>query len=62
MGTSHHEPMLRAQQEWKRHGKGPWNYATNADVLREFLADPFVIPRGTAVDFDHVRQFREAPE
>ncbi len=36
MGTSHHEPMLRAQQEWKRHGKGPWNYATNADVLRAF--------------------------
>ena len=26
MGTSHHEPMLRAQQEWKRYGKGPWNY------------------------------------
>jgi hypothetical protein len=23
MGTSHHEPMLRAQQEWKRHGIGP---------------------------------------
>jgi len=22
MGTSHHEPMLRAQQEWKRYGKG----------------------------------------
>ena len=36
MGTSHHEPMLRAQQEWKRHGKGPWNYATNADVLAHF--------------------------
>lgn len=36
MGTSHHEPMLRAQQEWKRHGQGPWNYATNADVLRAF--------------------------
>ena len=36
MGTSHHEPMLRAQQEWKRHGRGPWNYATNADVLRTF--------------------------
>jgi hypothetical protein len=36
MGTSHHEPMLRAQQEWKRHGKGPWDYARNADVLREF--------------------------
>ena len=36
MGTSHHEPMLRAQQEWKRHGKGPWNYATNPGVLRAF--------------------------
>jgi hypothetical protein len=36
MGTSHHEPMLRAQQEWKRHGRGPWNYATNPDVLRAF--------------------------
>ncbi|MBZ5681347.1 MAG: glycosyl hydrolase 115 family protein [Acidobacteriia bacterium] len=36
MGTSHHEPMLRAQQEWKRHGKGPWGYSTNAEVLRNF--------------------------
>jgi Glycosyl hydrolase family 115/Gylcosyl hydrolase family 115 C-terminal domain len=36
MGTSHHEPMLRAQQEWKRHGTGPWDYSKNADVLNEF--------------------------
>ena len=36
MGTSHHEPMLRAQQEWKRHGTGPWNYQTNDSVLRAF--------------------------
>ena len=36
MGTSHHEPMLRAQQEWKRHGKGPWDYNTNAGELRAF--------------------------
>lgn len=36
MGTSHHEPMLRAQQEWKRHGSGPWDYARNDEVLREF--------------------------
>jgi hypothetical protein len=36
MGTSHHEPMLRAQQEWRRHGTGPWNYATNGEVLRQF--------------------------
>jgi len=36
MGTTHHEPMLRAQQEWKRHGQGPWDYTKNADVLRAF--------------------------
>jgi GH35 family endo-1,4-beta-xylanase len=36
MGTSHHEPMLRAQQEWKRYGNGPWNYQTNAAVLDSF--------------------------
>jgi len=36
MGTSHHEPMLRAQQEWKRHGAGPWDYSKNAEVLNEF--------------------------
>lgn len=36
MGTSHHEPMIRAQQEWKRHGTGPWNYETNGEVLRKF--------------------------
>ena len=36
MGTSHHEPMMRAQQEWKRHGLGPWDYSKNATALREF--------------------------
>ncbi|TDX01587.1 glycosyl hydrolase 115 family protein [Dinghuibacter silviterrae] len=36
MSTSHHEPMLRAQQEWKRYGSGPWNYETNAKVLQDF--------------------------
>ena len=36
MGTSHHEPMLRAQQEWKRYGHGPWDYTTNQSVLRSF--------------------------
>ncbi len=36
MGTSHHEPMLRAQQEWKRYGSGPWNYVTNEDTLKAF--------------------------
>ncbi|MDQ0638386.1 hypothetical protein QF042_001951 [Pedobacter sp. W3I1] len=36
MGTSHHEPMIRAQQEWKRHGIGAWNYATNPQGLNAF--------------------------
>lgn len=36
MGTSHHEPMLRAQQEWKRYGKGKWDYDNNEVVLKEF--------------------------
>jgi hypothetical protein len=39
MGTSHHEPMMRAQQEWRRYGKGAWNYQVNADVLRAFWTD-----------------------
>lgn len=39
MGTSHHEPMIRSQQEWKRHGSGPWNYKTNGEALRQFWAD-----------------------
>lgn len=36
MGTSHHEPMLRAQQEWKRYGKGKWDYDSNEVVLKQF--------------------------
>jgi Glycosyl hydrolase family 115/Gylcosyl hydrolase family 115 C-terminal domain len=36
MGTSHHEPMLRAQQEWKRYGKGAWDYTKNDTLLKSF--------------------------
>jgi Glycosyl hydrolase family 115/Gylcosyl hydrolase family 115 C-terminal domain len=36
MGTSHHEPLTRAQQEWRRYGKGPWNYEENDSTLRAF--------------------------
>jgi hypothetical protein len=36
IGTSHHEPMMRAHVEWDRYGKGPWDYNRNADVLDEF--------------------------
>ena len=36
MGTSHHEPMMRAWKEWKLEGKGPWDYSANADELQQF--------------------------
>jgi hypothetical protein len=36
IGTSHHEPMMRAHDEWRRFGQGPWNYATNDARLRDF--------------------------
>lgn len=36
MGTSHHEPMLRAQEEWKRYGSGAWDYTKNEVVLKNF--------------------------
>lgn len=36
MGTSHHEPMGLAQQDWKRRGNGEWNYTTNGQTLRDF--------------------------
>lgn len=36
IGTSHHEPMARAHDEWRRYGKGPWDYQTNASKLKAF--------------------------
>ncbi|SKA74262.1 Glycosyl hydrolase family 115 [Clostridium sp. USBA 49] len=36
MGTSHHEPMLRAHGEWKKHKKGPWDYYLNEDYIYKF--------------------------
>jgi hypothetical protein len=37
IGTSHHEPMMRAHVEWERYGEGgAWNYKANAAKLREF--------------------------
>jgi len=36
MGTSHHEPLMRAHAEWARYGSGPWDYAKNDAVLRGF--------------------------
>jgi len=42
MGTSHQEPMLRAQKEWDRRYKstlGSWNYAAHPDTLQRFWRD-----------------------
>ena len=36
IGTSHHEPMMRAHAEWEHFGEGPWNYKTNKENLQEF--------------------------
>lgn len=36
MSTSHHEPMMRADKEWNRHGSGPWEYSKNQKNLYEF--------------------------
>ena len=36
IGTSHHEPMMRAHVDWEKNGKGPWDYNKNAERLREF--------------------------
>ena len=46
MGTSHQEPMLRAQKEWDRQPSsvtgGPWNYATHPDALNQFWRDGLI--------------------
>lgn len=36
MGTSHHESLVRAHDEWRRYGKGLWNYDSNAVNLQSF--------------------------
>ncbi|MGV3764746.1 MAG: glycosyl hydrolase 115 family protein [Chitinophagaceae bacterium] len=36
IGTSHHEPLMRAHDEWRRYGSGKWNYDSNAVRLQEF--------------------------
>lgn len=36
ISTSHHEPMMRAHDEWARFGGGPWNYPINKQNLQKF--------------------------
>lgn len=39
IGTSHHEPLMRAHDEWRRVGGGAWNYETNPEKLQQFWRD-----------------------
>ena len=39
LGTSHHEPLMRAHVEWQRAEAGKWNYETNKGVLQKFWRD-----------------------
>ena len=41
MGTSHHEPMARNQQEWsrKRRAEGEWDYVTNQKNLDKYFRE-----------------------
>ncbi len=36
MSTSHHEPMMRAHNEWYLFKGGAWDYNTNKEKLKEF--------------------------
>ncbi len=36
IGTSHHEPLTRAHDEWRRYKGGKWNYEENPEQLRAF--------------------------
>jgi hypothetical protein len=36
IGTTHHEPLMRAHDEWARYGQGPWDYRENSEVLKDF--------------------------
>lgn len=37
IGTSHHEPLMRAHDEWRRYGKNQkWNYDSTKEGLRDF--------------------------
>lgn len=43
MGTSHHEPMMRAHKEWTtrrgQYGNAKWNYATNGEAVQRFFRE-----------------------
>lgn len=41
MGTSHHEPMMRAHKEYtrRRNEVGPWDYAQNKERIEKFFTE-----------------------
>lgn len=41
IGTSHHEPLARAHDEWRRYGSGKWDYTTNESKLKDFWKTGF---------------------
>ncbi|MBB5729677.1 glycosyl hydrolase 115 family protein [Sphingomonas prati] len=53
MGTSHHEPMMRAHKEWTdnraEYGNGAWNYATNKPAVRKFFGEGITRNRANEV-------------
>ncbi|MGR6330379.1 glycosyl hydrolase 115 family protein [Sphingomonas sp. XXL09] len=49
LGTSHHEPMERANIEWRRSGGGAWDYSKNAPALQAFWRAG-IVRRGTSED------------
>lgn len=59
MGTSHHEPMMRAQAEWHRNKDqgvtgGAWDYTRNGENLRKFWRGGIerMAPKGRARPYD----------
>jgi hypothetical protein len=51
MGTSHHEPMFRAGEEWKKINQeygtnAAWDFATNAEAITKFWEDGLLRNKG----------------
>jgi len=47
IGTSHHEPLMRAHDEWRRYGKGKWDYDSNEVQLKQFWKEGMQRVKGT---------------
>ena len=49
IGTSHHEPLMRAHDEWRRYGKGKWDYDSNEVRLKDFWRKGIERAKGTEI-------------